>query len=270
MNLSNLIRDAMKLQGIDSFDIVIATDGSTTTLIDTTLEDKYGDDELKDGSVLVVRTVAGVAPEGEFSRISAYEEGSQIVTFSSISNAIVAGNTCMLISAEYPLRVLIELANDALRDCGEISGVEVSTTTVEGATEYPLPPGFKNLVGIYLQTVLLDTDNNQWAQIKPKRVIPSAGNVSATLVFDEEFEAGYTLQFIYNGFHPTVSVFNSPINEAIKSPLIVLMLADKIMQWHGVTDENKNFANKILAELEEAKGIYPIRREIPVDKFLTW
>jgi hypothetical protein len=258
--LSNLLRDALRYEGTDAWDVRVATSGSTTTMIDTVLEDKYGDDDLKDGTILVARTTDNLAPVNEFSRISAYAESTMTTTFDALTTAIGAGDTCMLISNEYPLRVLIELANDALRDCGEISLVDSTTVTVADANEYALSVNWKNLVSVDLQTETDITDNNAWMRINNYRIIPSASGTDATIEFEKPFDADYKLRFIYNAFHEQISLYNSPINEAIPAPLITLMLADKIMQWHGVNNENQNYANKILSELEDAKRKYPVRR----------
>jgi hypothetical protein len=269
--LNQLIRDAMRYQGADAFDIRIATGGSTTTMEDTAFEDKYGDDELKDGTLLVVRTALGLAPEGEFSRISGYVESTGIATFTpALTGSIASGDTCMIISPEYPVRLLIELANDALRDCGEVTFTDSSTTTVAGQMEYELNPAFKRLVNVYYQAKLDDADDNQWTRVDGYKVIPSQGNVPAIIVFPNGFPDGHLLMFIYNGMHPVVSAYNSPINEAINPTLASLMLADKIIQWYGVTEENDNQANKINAELERATMLYPIRKIRPTTKFLTW
>jgi hypothetical protein len=251
----------VRYQGTDAYDIRIATGGSASTFIDTNLLDKYGDDELLDGSLIVLRTSSGLSPQGEFARIMGYLETGTIATFdANLSFGISTGNTCMLISPEYPLRVLIEQANDALRDCGEVTSVDLSTVTVADVTEYALPAGFKNLLSVDFQTENTTTSINGWVPITDYYIVPSSANTNATLVFSAPFDAGYILRLTYNGFHPQLSVFNSPINEMIAPPLITLRLADKIMQWHGVTNENSNYANKILSELMTAQQIYPVRK----------
>jgi hypothetical protein len=274
--LSNLLQDALKYQGIDAFDVRVATDGSTTTFIDTTIEDAYGDDELKNGTIFVVRTTVGLPPQGEFARISAYTQSSFTVTFDVLTAAVVGptspypGDTCMLVSPEYPIRTMIELANDAVRDCGEITGLDATTITIDGAKEYTLPVGCKRLVRVCLQNELADADNNEWSEITDYEIDPSPGNVAPTIIFQDSYTAGYTLKFVYNGFHPILTAYDSPINEAITPPFAALVLADKIMQWHGVTNENSNYANKILSELAEAKATYPVRREKARSQFLIW
>lgn len=269
--LSNLIADAVRYQGIDAFDIRVATGGSSTTILeDTTLEDKYGDDDLKEGSVVVLRTASSIPPIGEFSRISAYSEEDMQATIVALTAPILSGSTCMIISSDYPLRVLIELANDALRDCGEINYIDTNTVTVEGALEYTLTSSWKHLVQVHYQDFLSDIDANNWIPVRWKRIIPSSANVDATIEFYDAFPAGHSLQFVYNGIHPTVSVYNSPIDESISPSLISLMLADKIMQWFGVTDENRNYANKIIDELRTARLNYPVARLKRKDKFLVW
>jgi hypothetical protein len=268
--LSNLIKDAIKIQGVDAFDICIATGGSATTLVDATLEDKYGDNELLDGTVIVVRTTDGLAPEGEFSRISAYSEADWQATFATLTASLGVGDTCMVISPEYPLRVMIELANDVVRDCGPINAVNEDTTTVVDDTEYSLPAEAKKLIAVYVQTHDDDTNDNQWVRVDGWRIIPSEGNTPAVIVFDSAFDAGHKLQFVYNVEHPFMSAYNSAVNEAISPKVAVLKLADKIMQWYGVTDSNRQSANKIIADLETASDAAPTKRLAKKNKFFTY
>jgi hypothetical protein len=268
--LSDLLAEAIRYQGTDAFDIRIATGGSSTTIEDTLLEDKYEDESLNGGTIFVVRTESGLPPQGEFSQITNYSDADTLITFNELTDSIVAGDTVMIVTPEYPLPILIEEANDALRDCGEVSNVDILTTTVADITEYSLPPTCKNLIDVYYQAETDEDNNNMWDRIDGWRIIPSEGNVPATIVFKSAFEAGHLLMFVYNGFHPVVSVYNSPISEAIPRPVVVLMLADKIMQWYGVNDYNRNYANKILDELAKAKAQYPVRREKKSTSFFTF
>jgi hypothetical protein len=268
--LSNMIRDAMRFQGIDAFDIRTATGGSVTTFVDTTLADKYGDDELMDGFVLVLRTTDMIAPLGEFARISAYVEATQTATIATLSAAIDSGDKIMICPSDYPLNVMIELANDALRDAGEISVVSTVTDAIADAREYTLPVAYKNLVSVDYQGVNDDTDDNSWVPVSGYEVVPSAGGADALIILPYAIEVDYHIRFKYNSFHPEVSLCSDPINESITPPLGALTLADKIMQWHGVTNENSNYANKILSELNDAKRDYPVRRLKRKPQFFTF
>ena len=269
-NLSNLLRDAIRMQGQDAFDIRVATGGSATTLVDTTVEDKYSEDEMNDGSIIVLRTAINLAPQDEFARISAYSEEDSKWTFSTLTASVASGDTCMLVSPEYPIRVLIELANDALLECGKVDNIDETITTTTDTIEYSLPAVAKKLVNVYLQTKLSDSDDNGWTRVQMPRIIPSAGNVDALMQFSAPFTAGYKLQLVYSAAHPTVSAYNSAINEGIEPQLIALMLADKIMQWSGVNNSNVNYANKIQSELMEAKRAYPILRTQKKTQFATF
>ena len=267
--LSNLIRDAMKYQGVDAFDIRTATGGGTTQFYDTNLEDKYDEDELKDGTILVLRA-DGAAPEGEFSRISAYTESTNLATIGTLTAGISSGDTCMIISAEYPVRTLIELANDALRDCGEITyHDDTSLDTLATVTEYTLPTGVKNLKSVCVQNSNTTTGENEWSTVTGWKIIPGLAGAADVIVFSRPFSAGYDLMLIYDRQHPDVSAYSDYISESIQPPLIALILADKIMAWHGVTDENSNYANKILSQLEDAKRRFLIRRIKPMIKYLA-
>src|SRR5688500_61890 len=80
-----------------------ATGGSTTTIVDTKLADYLGDsnedDVLNGGSVIIVKDTAVAAPEGEFSRISDYDDAGTITT-STLTAAVASGDTYMYISPD--------------------------------------------------------------------------------------------------------------------------------------------------------------------------
>ncbi|MCP4143164.1 MAG: hypothetical protein GY755_23235, partial [Chloroflexi bacterium] len=123
--LSNLIQDGVSTLGRVGSRIILATGGSTTTAIDTKLnsiEPDYRDDDetLVRGTLIVTRTTDGLAPQGEFQRITAYSETSAQITMDAVSAAVGAGDTCRIIHSQFKLEEIIELANQALVDLGDI------------------------------------------------------------------------------------------------------------------------------------------------------
>ena len=273
---TDLIQRGIRYQSTDAYDIRVATGGSTTTFVDTTMEDRYGDEELKDGTLIVIRDVNSAAPEGEFARIDSYSEATNTITLdTTLSDGIGTGDTCMIILPDYPLRILKEIANDALRDMGPMFGTANTTalTTLAGITEYDLSVDYagNNVIGdVYIQTNK-ETDNNQWEKIYGwKLQHHTEGETPVTLILDREYDAGYTIWVVGRKYHYIIGDFDDYINDMVPEQLAILTYADKLMQWHGVDDSNINYANKIQAELAEAKRMYKVVRPPIPTKFLTW
>ena len=127
---------------------VLATGGSTTTFVDTTLSDDIQDDDFN-GQVAIVEYDAGgagAAPEGEIRTISDYVASTWTGTVSTAYSAAVAANDRVLVcnTAIYPLNDVIRLCNKALQKMGRFP--QVDSTSLDGlaaTTVYALPHWIK-------------------------------------------------------------------------------------------------------------------------------
>src|SRR5512143_3373576 len=111
-----------------------ATGGSVSTIVDTNLIEYLGDsnenDALINWTAIIVKDAAGAgaAPEGEFNRISAYDDGGTITVPDAWSggSAVAAGDTYMFISPDFPLYDMIEVVNEALTALGNVPYTDTS------------------------------------------------------------------------------------------------------------------------------------------------
>src|SRR3990167_11523643 len=111
--LSNLLRDSLSHIGILKYGL--ATGGSTTTVVDTNHEAGEKDSDWKHGTAIILRDSggAGAAPEGEFSRISAYAPNTSTFTLASTLTASPAsGDRYGIARPTFHHEELIELSND--------------------------------------------------------------------------------------------------------------------------------------------------------------
>ena len=149
-----------------------ATAGSdSNTVVDSKLADELAegneDDIFNGGTLIVANTGDGLAPIGEFSRITDYIADSTSLELSpNLTANVESGDSVIIASPDFPLYDMIELVNDALRHIGEVPVPDTSITTEADKTEYTLPAVAvgRQLLDVEVQTVLGDADNNLFAE----------------------------------------------------------------------------------------------------------
>jgi hypothetical protein len=258
-----------------------ATGGSTTTIVDTKLAeylaDSNEDDILNGGSAIIIKDAAGLgaAPEGEFSRISDYDDNGTI-TVSTLSAAPAAGDAYMYISPDFPLFDMLELVNDALVYLGRIPKVYSSLTTAANQTEYTLPVALKgvDLADIEIQGVTTDADDNRYSPISGWKITPALPGTAGILTLPQ-FAQDYILRIGYPGVHPRVSIFSDYISEYIHPELATASLRAHALQWYndqrGGDELMKQKEDRAWNQLDIAKATYPIKNIIArVNGFPHW
>lgn len=268
--LSDLLKDAWyRLGQIKTWK---ATGGSATTLINTLwagVEDIiYEDDDpaLIYGTALVVRDAPGLyaAPHGEFGMITDYDSASQTATIEALSAAIAAGDEVGVVSPQFPYRDMMHLANVAMRKLGEIDVVDTSISISANQTEYSLPAAIQKRPKRVRKQTLQTANDNEWKDVSGWEVIPAVPGSSWTLVIPQ-LTQGYSLQVLYEGFHPQLTAFDSPLQDSIAPELAVCALVAEAYQWYNnqIGGTNQYFLqreNKAIQDLEAAKIQYPIKK----------
>lgn len=275
--LSNMLYGAWAALG--QTDETTATGGSTTTAIDTKLSGKYTDDDLVGGTIVVVRDAGGLgaAPEGEFARISAYSDGSQTFTIDTITTAIASGDRIGIVKPLYNLQVMIQRANEALREVGKIPLPDTSLTTVANQTEYALPVALKSarLIRVEVQTLKNVTGDNEWITIPNWRVVPASPGSTGLLILPSMI-AGYTIKITYLGYHTAVNAFNDPISEYIDPRLAIKALELRALDWlisskgQSATNFELQRWNKAATEYDQLQAKYPVFKEVNYPKFAVF
>jgi len=215
---------------------VTATGGSTTTIVDAN-SPYTTDDALIGGTAVVVRDAAGAgaAPEGEYARISDFVASTPTFTVgTALTTAVASGDTILLATPRIKLPQMVAAVNDGLTNLGTISLVDTSITTVAEQTEHALPVGLKikSLLDVQVQGQTGDANDNEYYSIKGRtRYVPAAPGSTGLLVIPQ-FAAGYTIKLIYEGYHPTLSVFSSVVSETIQEELAVAAAIDKALAWY--------------------------------------
>lgn len=255
--------------------MLLATGGSTSTVIDTNLdeelEDANEDDIYNQGTVIVVEDGGGsnAAPEGEFSRISDYDSATQTVTFSPVLTAAVAsGDRVMIATPDFPIYDVIEVINDALKNLGEIPLLDTSITTAANQTEYTLPLALKGeqIQKVELQGITTDANDNRYADISNWKVVTAAPGSTGLLVLPQ-YPEGYTVRITYLGYHPRVTAYDDYISEYYHPELVHAVALAHVLQWkndqRGVQGTADNallgLEQKAWSQYDRARVLYPIQ-----------
>ena len=245
---------------LGAMNITTATGASSkTTISDSKIIDTFEDDEWNEGWMFCVRTSDGAAPQGEFMRISDFVRSTGTFTTESFSANVEEGDTIGYVNSEYPLRVMLERLNTALRSekIGNIVSVDTSITTVSGQTEYTLPLALKRRpFRVEIQTSTTSGDY-EYVQIYGWRHVPAAAGSTGKLVLSANPDAGKILRVWYRGQHPTLSTYSSVIDETIPPEIVRYALLVEMMSWlnsreEGENDHVKEEWNKYESLLKEA------------------
>jgi len=250
--LFTILRKAYLALG--QLEVTTATGGSTTTAIDTKLGDNYGDEDLLNSTLMVLRDAegAGAAPEGEAQNISAYVASTNTMTVdTAFTIAVAAGDTIGIARNVYPLRTMIEIVNDALAGMGTIQLVDASITTTAEET-YALPVALKyKPIRVQIST----SDGGDYSELTNYYVTPAAAGSTGLLVFPSDLPSGRTLKIWYEAEHPRLSTMSDKLNETIHSEYATALVVDRALDYQVKrTAGTDNFLlqalNKSSADLE--------------------
>lgn len=249
----------------------IATNGSTTTIVDSKLADMLNDsnedDYLNNWTVIVTEDSAGAGadPEGKFNRVSDYVSSTYTITVpDTLTTAVASGDKYMYISPDFPLYDMIEIVNDSLTYLGNIPRTDTSITTAAAQTEYTLPLAVKGneLLDVELQGQTTDANDNQWTKIPNWQIVPAVPGTTGLLLLPQ-LTAGYNIRLTYLGLHPRVNDYDDYISEFIHPELAVACVTAHAVEWYNT---QRNGADRYWLQREDrawnqldiARSNYPV------------
>lgn len=261
--LWQLLRDAYAELG--QLQVSEATGGSTTTIVDSKLIGTGRDDDWNGGAVIVL-SAGGAAPEGELGRVSDYVDTTGTLTVPEMSAAMESGDLYGLVSEYYPLQQVIELANQALRNLGDLTYVDTAALdTAAGQTEYAASAAWKRRPPrrIDIQTCTGNAGDHRWALVRDWAYVPAAAGETGLIVFRTQLPAGRELRIWYADAHKRVSAYDDVIHESIHPALAVAAVVEKALVWQvsRLDGENEFLLRRLenaRAELERQKRLHPV------------
>lgn len=215
----------------------IATGGSTAAIADTTNRTE-ADDYWNGGTAWIVKDAggAGAAPEGQFAKVTDFTNTSGSLAFaaSSFTAAVAAGDKYAVGKKRYPIDIMIQKINDALAENIKIPQVDTSLTTAADQTEYTLPKvAQRKLLQVFVQTVDDDSDDNAWQKVTNWEVATSDTGTADTLIFRQQYDAGYKIKLVYLAPHPELHVYSDKLNEKIKMQSVVYNATARCLRWYN-------------------------------------
>lgn len=261
--LSNLLLDTTSLMGL-TLEPFLATGGSTTTIVNS-LYDSLESPPTTDFALNYTAFIqydaagAGAAPQGEYQRISAYDESTWTFTTATFTAAPASGDRVVILTNRIPFQQLILLANEAISDYGKGEVRDTtSLTTVANQTEYSLPAGVtkENLKNVLIQGITTDSNDNRWRPISFE-VRTNSATAVRTLVIDQ-FPADYDLMLVYFDYHPALTIFSSAISDSVPYALLKSAFRMKIVDWFNNFNEGES--EFWLSHDRKAAGLFDIAK----------
>lgn len=246
---SNLVQNILSELGQveANFGLFEATGGSATTFINTNFanfENPPETDAFKNYLAIVVRDAGGAnaSPEGKWSLVSAYADGTQTGTIATVTDAIASGDTIMLAKQDkFPLQQILFAINRGLESLGDVPlNSDTTLTTVANQTEYNIPVAVKRgLKQVWMQTITNDANDNKWVEIHDKRnELTTAG--TASILYLPQLPSGRTIRLVYDGIHPKITAYNSEISEYIHPKVATAAAIVKLLEWYNRQDANQD------------------------------
>jgi hypothetical protein len=240
--------------------VTLATVNVTAaSVIDTKLADELADSNEDDifngGTVIVIEDAGGLAaaPEGEMSRITDYVASSTTLTVSpAFTAAVTTGDRVIIAPPDFPLYDAIEFTNDALKYITRVPRFDTSITTAANQTEYTLPLALKGkqILGVEVQGITTDANDNRWYPISNWRIGYAAAGSTGTLILPQ-LATGYTIRIAYLAEHARVDAFDDYIDEHLDRNLVAASVFAHALQWKNDRDAISGGADNATIALEQ-------------------
>lgn len=255
----------------------VATGGTPTTIIDT-VERTEEDDYWIGGTAWILRDSAGAgaSPEGKYSVITAFDNGTSVITLrDTVTDAVAAGDRYAVGKVRYPLWLLIQKINEAVEGMGEYPVTDKATiTTASKQTEYSIPiAANRNLIRISIQTND-DTNDYGWKSLDGAWTIErTAIGTADLLILSFQPSSGKLLKLEYGDVHDPLYVYTDELSETVHVQRVVTLATIKCLlhrkQKIGSNDPTLNEQlNMFLNELQMWEADEPIRKPKPKSKLL--
>lgn len=207
--------------------------GAANTIIDTLLSGRYDDDAFKDALAFIRQTTDGLAPQDQFSIITAYNSATQTFSISpNYSANVEAGDFYAIADPVWSLPTVQRLVNQALHNLGIISLTDDSLTVVANQRRYTLPEA---LWGFPIELLEIGNNTDGWVRMEGlwRKIYPKTSTDSHFLEFDviPAAKTGDTIRLWYKGYHWNVNVYSDKISHTIPEPLSIEYLKKEMLNY---------------------------------------
>lgn len=198
----------------------VVDSGSTATIVDAMQSSQYNrgvrTDCYNGGGIFLIEDTGAVAPQGEFSQLTAFATDTGTFTFDPVITQPAAGDKYGFTTTLFPFLDSIESANSALKVIGDVEMVDSSTLTTDSThSEYTVAVGWKrNVYRVDYQGNTSDANDNQWIRIDDWEYIPGAAGATGLLILPKLTD-DVKLRVSYMGPHGRLAVHDDEVDESI-------------------------------------------------------
>lgn len=227
-----------------------ATGGNTTTLIDTGLSEP--NDYFNFGSLFIEQTVPVIR------QITDWNSTTCTFTFAALSGAVVAGTPYAAIDEKYPLDVLKNAVNTALRvDAGKIMVYDETLTAVDDQERYDLPAGVSDIRRVEIGTEDDTWENNHY-WVEEAGVLRFYGGLPSE---DD------TIRLHYVSNHAALADLDDEVNAQIPWELVINSAIVHALMWrqNRADGNEKELREKVEYYKNEAYAFKNTARLLPKD-----
>lgn len=207
-----------------------ATGGSTNTIVDTNLLATLDDEYYNLGTYWITDTTDDAAPKSETGVIASFVSGTATLQ-DEVTAAVAAGDTFAMAVPRYKRYELIQQINNALYMDGYIPQTDTSLTTATNQREYTMPQAATlDLRDVFIYTNSSDSDRTIPKPAYNWSIRYSATGTQDTLVLEQDYAAGQTIELVYAGQHADLAAATDVLNDAIHPDRIVYAAAAAAMR----------------------------------------
>ena len=211
----------------------VATGGTTTTVVDSGLANKFGENKFAQGNngghiLFISQTTDRAAPESQYGEVSAYTLPTTTPTFTvpTMSAAAGAGDIYSVMKPNIPLYEMIAVCNDGLRNLPPLELVDTSLTSSDDTLVYSLPFA----VGAYeIQELHIGNDTDGWQDMRGNYTVPSSGSTANKLIFYNSPPAD-TIRIRYLAKHPTLSVYSDYVEKSVPDNVAIAVCCEAALE----------------------------------------
>jgi hypothetical protein len=266
--LSQCLQEACQRLGVWNMSKVDAT-STATTVVDSKQQGKWANNLWKDGALFIVSDAAGVAPEGEFNRISLFNNSTYTFTVdTAFTAAPAAGDVYGFTDDTFPLLQLIEFVNTGLRSLDMLDLTDITTITITAdQKEYAGAVAWKRSKPWLIERATsTDTNAYGWKEVSDWDYNSAAAGSTPLILFKQQYDtANSTIKVHYKDLHPTIRVFSDKIREEVHPDLAVAATVAKAVEWYVGTQARQDpimnqWLSDVRVEYDRALVRHPVVR----------
>jgi len=261
--LFDLELSACKKVGVITFGL--SSGGSSITLNDRTESTAHTDDQFNGGSIFFIES-SQLEIQGQARRITDYDASSGQYTFSTFTSAVATNTKYGIVTPEFNLQLLEQLANDALRAVGPLVYSDRSLQSSGSQTVYTM----STLVGRsrpfqvdIMSRAGSSADDPEWFELHGWHIEPSSEGVAQKIVFPRYLPQGRDIRILYERDHYQITASSHIIDARIHPELAVASMVDKMYEYRnsrsrGAQEFDIQRWNDAKSQLAEARVRWPV------------